>query len=378
MDNNKHFKIGAAALCAAAIVAIIAMVIISGKRNATASEHTLNTTVMGTTATLTVYGADGSEIIDDIMKLEKNLDENVISWRKENSEVWTINHNYKAGVDYPVSDELGKILGQTLAISKDNGDLLDITIRPLAETWGIESGSTDIPSRSDIEAALAKVDVTQVTFKEAMREEDKNDKTDPASKAVNSVNIAKDGMSLDFGSVGKGYGCDIAAEYLTGSTATGACIALGGSILVYGSKPDGSAWKIGVKNPREGDAGSSGSVMGVISAKTSDTLFISTSGDYEKYFEKDGKRYHHILDPKTGYPAWKHTIAATVVCDNGLVSDALSTLCMLLDREKAMETVRKYGAEAILIDDQKNVYVSDGLRDSFSLSGTDYRMADRP
>ena len=132
--------------------------------------------------------------------------------------------------------------------------------------------------------------------------------------------------------------------------------------MVYGSKSDGSDWKIGVKDPRAGEE----SIMGVISAKDGETLFVSTSGDYEKYFEKDGKRYHHILDPKTGYPAWKHTIAATVVCDNGLLSDALSTLCMLLDREAAME--------AILIDDQMNVYVSDGLRDRFTLSGAGYSL----
>ena len=357
-NNFKNtFKIGAAALCAAAVVA---MVIITGRQNADKEEKSLNTTVMGTTASITVYGRDGSDIIDGIMKLENYLDKNVISWRSDGSEVWNINHNYKAGEDYRISDELADILGRTLDISKDNGDLLDITIRPLAEVWGIESGSTEIPDQTDIDDALANVDVTQVTCVSAQ-----NGSDDQAY-----VNIARGGMSLDFGAVGKGYGCDIAAKYLEEVSATGACISLGGSIMVYGSKPDGSDWKIGVKDPRAGE----GSVMGVINAKSGETLFVSTSGDYEKFFEKDGKRYHHILDPETGYPAWKHTIAATVVCDNGLMSDALSTLCMLLDRDSAMETVNRYGAEVVLIDDQKNVYVSDGLSDRFTLSETGYSI----
>lgn len=351
----KIIKISAAALCAAAVVA---MVIITGMRNADNVEKTLNTTVMGTTASLTVYGREGDSVINGIMDIENNLDKKVISWRSEGSEVWNINHLYSPGENYPISSELADIMDRTLAISKDSGDLLDITIRPLAELWGIESGKTDIPSQADIDDALTHVDVTQVS-------------------CINNekgafVNIAKSGMSLDFGAVGKGYGCDLAADYLEENAVTGACIALGGSIMVYGNKPDGSAWKIGVKNPRSGE----GSVMGVINEDGGATTFVSTSGDYEKYFEKDGKRYHHILDPKTGYPAWQHIISATVVCDNGLMSDALSTLCMLAGKEQSMELVSRYGADVILIDDQKNVYVSDGLKGKFTITEEEYKLAE--
>ena len=177
---------------------------------------------------------------------------------------------------------------------------------------------------------------------------------------------------LDLGAVGKGYGCDMAAEYLKVTDAAGACVALGGSIVVYGSKPDGIAWKVGVKDPRAGE----GTIMGVISFGDGETAFVSTSGDYEKYFEQDGRRYHHILDPRTGYPAWNGTIAATVVCDNGLTSDALSTLCMLMDKDKAMKTIQEYGAEAVIIDEDKNVYVSEGLKDRFTITAEDYKLAE--
>ena len=256
--------------------------------------------------------------------------------------------------DITVSSELAGVLKQTLDISRAHDDLLDITIRPLADVWGIEDGRTEIPSQADIDIALRLVDVSKV------------------SVDGDTLRISEPGMMLDLGAVGKGYGCDMAAEYLKGTDAAGACVALGGSIVVYGSKPDGTAWKVGVKDPRAG----AGTTMGVISFGDGETAFVSTSGDYEKYFEQDGRRYHHILDPRTGYPAWNGTIAATVVCDNGLTSDALSTLCMLMDKDKAMKTIQEYGAEAVIIDEDKNVYVSEGLKDRFTITAEDYKLAE--
>lgn len=348
---NKVIRICAAALCAAAIVA---MVIWSGVKNRQKTQYTRNTIVMGTAASFTVYGSDGDSIIDDIADAEETLDKSVLSWRAPESELAVLNAGYKAGEDYKVSDELADIIGRTLQISAAGDDKLDITIRPLAEVWGIEDGRSVIPDKADIDAALKKVDGTNVS--------------------VNSdfVNIADSGMMLDLGAVGKGYGCDLAADYLKDSDATGACIALGGSIVVYGSKPDGECWKVGVKDPRN----SEGTVLGTVSIPAGETTFISTSGDYEKYFMVNGKRYHHILDPDTGYPAWTHTIAATVVCDDGLTSDALSTLCMLLDRDDAMKLVAQYGAKAVIIDDEKRVYVSDDLKSSFNMTASGYTIAD--
>lgn len=348
---NKVIRICAAALCAAAIVA---MVIWSGVKNRQKTQYTRNTIVMGTAASFTVYGSDGDSIIDDIADAEETLDKSVLSWRAPESELAVLNAGYKAGEDYKVSDELADIIGRTLQISAEGDDKLDITIRPLAEVWGIEEGKSAIPDKADIDAALKKIDVSKVSVN------------------GNFVNISESGMMLDLGAVGKGYGCDLAAGYLRDSDALGACIALGGSIVVYGSKPDGDCWKVGVKDPRNEE----GTVLGTVSIPAGETAFISTSGDYEKYFMVDGKRYHHILDPDTGYPAWTHTIAATVVCDDGLTSDALSTLCMLLDRDDAMKLVAQYGAKAVIIDDEKRVYVSDDLKNSFNMTVSGYTIAD--
>ena len=223
---NKVIRICAAALCAAAIVA---MVIWSGVKNRQKTQYTRNTIVMGTAASFTVYGSDGDSIIDDIADAEETLDKSVLSWRAPESELAVLNAGYKAGEDYKVSDELADIIGRTLQISAAGDDKLDITIRPLAEVWGIEDGRSVIPDKADIDAALKKVDGTNV------------------SVDSDFVNIADSGMMLDLGAVGKGYGCDLAANYLKDSNAIGACIALGGSIVVYGSKPDGECWKVGVK-----------------------------------------------------------------------------------------------------------------------------------
>ena len=334
--------------------AVIAMVIISGVRRSGESEYTRNTITMGTAASFTVYGSHGSENIDGMLKLIDSLDKDVLSWRSADSEIYRVNTTYKPDEDITVSSELAGVLKQTLDISRAHDDLLDITIRPLADVWGIEDGRTELPSQADIDSALRLVDVSKV------------------SVDGDTLRISEHGMMLDLGAVGKGYGCDMAAEYLKGTDAAGACVALGGSIVVYGSKPDGTDWKVGVKDPRAG----AGTTMGVISFGDGETAFVSTSGDYEKYFEQDGRRYHHILDPRTGYPAWNGTIAATVVCDNGLTSDALSTLCMLMDKDKAMKTIQEYGAEAVIIDEDKNVYVSEGLKDRFTITAEDYKLAE--
>jgi thiamine biosynthesis lipoprotein len=147
----------------------------------------------------------------------------------------------------------------------------------------------------------------------------------------------------------------------------GACVALGGSIVVMGKKNDSTSWKVGVKNPRAEDE-----VLGIIDIESSTPVFVSTSGDYEKYFMENGKRYHHILNPKDGYPADEGIIAATVVCDNGLTSDALSTVCMLAGFDQAVALLKEYNAEAIIVDSEKNVYITQGLEDKFTPKSEDY------
>ena len=179
------------------------------------------------------------------------------------------------------------------------------------------------------------------------------------------------GLSLDFGAMGKGIACDRVAENLEENQVEGACVAVGGSVLCYGAKPDGSGFRIGIRDPR----GTENDMMGTIEVRSDKhPVYISTSGDYEKYFIQDGKRYHHILNPKTGYPADTGTISATVICESGALSDALSTMCILLPVDQALKLVKSFDADAILIDEDKNIHMTEQAGKQFTITNGDYKV----
>ena len=179
----------------------------------------------------------------------------------------------------------------------------------------------------------------------------------------NKVTLAKD-TTLDLGAVGKGIGCDVISEFLKDQKEVeGMILNLGGSsVFAYGQKPDDSPWKVAVTDPRDTE----GEYLGAITIEGGE--FLSTSGDYEKYFMEDGKRYHHILDPKTGYPVQNGLTSVTIVCDQGYLADGLSTACFVLGMDAAKPLLEKYDAEAVFVDEDKNVYVTSGLMDKFELN----------
>ena len=141
--------------------------------------------------------------------------------------------------------------------------------------------------------------------------------------------------------------------------------------MTYGKKPDGKPWKIGIANPRTEDGES------YLGSLTIDgTCSISTSGDYEKYVIEDGVRYHHILDSKTGYPAESGLISVTIVCEDGWLSDGLSTACFVLGYEDSLPLLETYQAEAVFVTEDKEVIVTDGLKDMFTLTDSSYEQVE--
>ena len=170
------------------------------------------------------------------------------------------------------------------------------------------------------------------------------------------------------GATGKGIGCDVVSDFLkTQKDVSGMILNLGGSsVMTYGEKPDGSSWKVALTDPRDTE----GDYLGAITLDANQ--FLSTSGDYEKYFIEDGIRYHHILDPKTGYPVQNGLTSVTIVCDQGYLADGLSTACFVLGLDAAKPLLEKYDAEAVFVDEDKNVYVTSGLMDKFELMKDGY------
>ena len=304
---------------------------------------------MGTSVSITLYGADNEEeLSESIVSRINDLSNRIISWREEESELYKLNNSYVEGEEYELSRELNEILTMSYKICQDSDGALDITVRPLANLWNIEQGTgTDfeVPREADIRMAADNVGYEYLKL------------TD------DGIIIENPDMIIDFGATGKGYALDIIREEYIEGNVKGAIITIGGSVLVYGEKKDGADWKVGIRNPQ----GTSDEMIGYLTFSGNTNICVSTSGDYEKYIEKDGVIYHHILDRKTGYPADAGLSSVTIVCENGLVSDGLSTACFVLGYEKSLLLLDIYGAEAVFIFKDGSVIVTEGLEDIFSL-----------
>ena len=392
-------------------LALIGVAVLLDKRNdkrEKASENVYDF-AMGTSVQITLYGNsdkdkdyNAGDIVDEIKELDKSL----ISWREKESELYKLNNEYNAGEPYDISDELLQVLLPSLELSKASGGALDITIRPLAKLWNIEDATEDdfqVPTEDEIKDALSYVGYEAIdiysdemkdqglvsdavdnraessdwTEDQAISSDGANDKVVDSDKAddrvispgeaSNQVVLAKDGMILDLGATGKGYALDVAYRSLISHDVSGAMVAVGGSILIYGTKDartkSDNVWRVGIRDPQ----GSQEDMIGYLEYACDKDMhrYISTSGDYEKYIEQDGIRYHHILDSGTGYPADSGLSGVTVVCDNGLISDGLSTACYVLGYEKSLALLDRYDAEAVFIDKDNNVIVTDGLKEVY-------------
>ena len=309
-------------------------------------QHDYTGFVMGTVLSETIY-TTGEDITEDVEKELSDTEDRLVSWRKSGSEIAVINAS--AGKkSVKVSDDTAGYLDSVLKMAKDSGGAFDPTIGKITRLWGFDGETPKIPEESKIKALLKDTGYEKVKL------------------SGNSVRLNED-TSLDLGAAGKGLGCDrIKDMFDKDGSVTGAVINIGGSsIMTYGSKPDKSAWNVAVTDPRD-----DGDYLGTVEVE--DESYISTSGDYEKYFVKDGVRYHHIIDPETGYPAKSGLISVTVVCDSGIVSDMLATACFVLGKEKGMELAEKYDAAAVFADSDKNVYMNKKAKNIFTLTKDGY------
>lgn len=377
-------------------------------------EYSKTDFVMSTVLSEKIYGT--KDVTQDIKEELDKLEKEQLSWREGSSIVSKINADAQKGTKTKLDSDMTSWIETSLELAKRSNGAFDPTIGRLTRLWNIEGDNPKVPSKQEIKNTLKDTGYTKIHLEKVESQntastkknvdEDNTDKnediaqsttnntTDNAAKdranntanntvlneetsettdkktntdeAVSSIYI-EDQCTLDLGAVGKGIACDVAQNYLKEQKeVSGAVIAVGGSILLYGSKADGTNWNVAVQNPR----GQDGEAMGVLSL--SGTTNVSTSGDYEKYFMQDGKRYHHILDPSTGYPADSGLISVTVVSDNGLLSDGLSTACFVLGKEKGEKLLESYGAEGIFIDQNKKVTVTKGLKDKFTILNEEY------
>lgn len=323
-------------LCAVIVFGIVSYDFISGR-----SSCEKTSVAMGTVVTVNLFGFGAKNDLDKIETEINGLENSVLSWRKEGSDVYRINKG--SGTQVSVSPDTVKIIGQCIDISDDCGGVFDITIGNVTKLWDFGGDNQRLPSDDEIKTALGSVGYKNVSI------------------SGNAVQIKK-GQSLDLGAVGKGFVCDKIKELLDKGRTKSAVVSVGGSLLIYGNR----TFSVGIVNP-DNDKQSMGTL------KLKDTC-VSTSGNYEKYFEQDGKRYHHILNATTGYPATSEFKSVTVVCESGLISDALSTVCYIAGYRKSVEILKKFDAEAVFIFNNNAVRVTDGLSGKFTVTDDSYTL----
>ncbi len=321
MANRKRLISMVAAVFLTFLLVISVVVISERSKSFNITEKSI--IAMGTVVTEKVYSEKPSAAIKDIGDIINGL-ENTISWRKEDSAVGILNKEGKVQNKY-----LGEVIYDMQALSRLTEGKFDLTIGAVSRLWNIGEENERIPTEEEIRNALKTVGTDKV-------------------QAQGYTLRVDEGTLVDFGAIGKGFACDLIYNYLLNTDINGAVVSVGGSIVAYGDyNKKGDNWRIAVSHPRDDKK-----YLGVISL---DEGFVSTSGDYERYFEKDGRRYHHILDATTGYPSESGLISVTVVAESGVMSDALSTACLLAGEKKAIEILEGAGASAILVDENLNI-----------------------
>lgn len=300
---------------------------------------------MDTVMTFRIHGENGQEMIS-LITHEINSLENTLSVTREGSDVWNINR--AGGEPVTVGDDAAYLLTLARELGDSTGGALDVTMYPVVKAWGFTTGEYRVPSETELDELLEHVDYTAWESRE----------TEDASGTA--VTLPAD-MELDLGAIAKGYAGERAADLLRANGVASALLNMGGNVQSVGGKPDGSPWRIGIQDP----AGDTGTYLGVL--QLIDQAAV-TSGGYQRYFEEDGIRYWHIMDPATGAPARSGLTQVTIVGDKGGLCDGLSTALFVMGREKALDYWRTYGGfEAILVDEDNTVWITAGLKDSFSL-----------
>ncbi|MGL5417260.1 MAG: FAD:protein FMN transferase [Clostridium sp.] len=303
---------------------------------------------MGTAISVKIY--DGKEEV-----LEKAFDkvkeiENKVSINKNGTEVDKINEN--AGIKkVSVSDDTFEIIEKGLKYSEMSNGKYDISIGPIVKLWSIGLPEAKIPTQEEINKTLEYVDYRDIEL----------------NKETKEVFLKKKGMILDLGSIAKGYAADQIAEILKEQKIEKAIIDLGGNIYAMGTKEADKPWKIGIQNPFS----ERGDVVGSVYVENKSVV---TTGIYERFIEEEGKKYHHILDPKKGYPYESNIAGVSIISDKSIDGDALSTLIFTLGIDEGLKFINELdGVESVFVDNNKNIYLSNGLENNFELINKDFK-----
>lgn len=314
-------------------------------------------TAMGTVIQQNLYLSQSSaNCTGEILELIRELEEDTLSWRLETSEVYRINQAAGSGQGAELSEELSQVMERCLKLTEDSGGAFDVTLGLVARLWDIDSwaaglrtGEFQAPDEQTLTQALA------LCGSHRLHPESVTD----AESGLKLVLYPEEGAMLDLGAVGKGMALDRILEKLQEDPGVlGGTVSVGGSVLTYGMRPDGTPWRVGIADPDDPSVN-----LGLLSLEGQ--WCVSTSGDYERYVESGGMRYHHILNPATGRPADSGLSSVTIAAKDGLLSDALSTACFVLGREKGLELAEQYNVEALFVERDGEIFMTTGMEELF-------------
>ena len=298
---------------------------------------------MGTEIAHKVFGKHSMKALQSVEKEAHRL-ERLLSRFLPESDISRINRS--AGVKREkISPETYEILSCAMECSVLSQGLFDITIGPLADLWDYKH-ALEPPANNKIKLVLPLVNYNYLELNAVQK----------------SAGLKNPGQSIDLGGIGKGFASDRFMEIFQEYGVTSAFSNIGGNVSTLGNKPDGSPWRVGIRHPR---------LNGLIGAVEVTGKAVVTSGDYERYFfDKEGRRFHHILNPITGYPAESGLVSVTIVADSAMTADSLSTAVFVGGIERGLALIKKYpNTEAILVDEKLRVYITKGLRKCFQASG---------
>lgn len=302
-------------------------------------KKTLQIFAMDTYMTLTAYGEKAEEGLQEAKQRIEELDKK-LSVGDKDSEIYQVNQNGSG----EISDDTSYLIERSLELWKDTQGAFNPVMEPVMETWGFTTGKYKVPTKQELKKCLALTDASQVKLDSEKRK----------------VTLGKKDMKLDLGGIAKGYTSSEIMKIFKQLNMKSAMVSLGGNAQVLGSKTDGSAWKVAVQDPEEENQ-----YLGVLSVKDKAVI---TSGGYERYFEKEGKTYHHIIDPDTGYPAKSGLLSVTIVSKDGTLADGLSTALFVMGREKAEKYWKKNCEyfDAVFFTTDHKLYVTEGIAKEFS------------
>jgi len=289
----------------------------------------------GTTNMITIYDSGDVAVLDAIEQMLKKMNDH---WSVfcENSDVCRINKN--AGQQYSkVHADTYDIIKESVRYSQLTNGTFDITIQPLIDRWNLKK-HVNVPERYEINKLLSRVDYRNILLQKK-----------------NHMVMLKKEQAISLGAIAKGYVVNVVKDLLRQYQIKDAVINLGGTVLVKGA-----VRKVGLQHPKE----KTGTSMGELSVQNQ---IVVTSGSYEHWHVRDGVQYHHLLDPRTGYPSDSHLLSVTLVGEDGALLDVLATTIFILGIEKGYEYVTNNHLQAVFVTDQLEVMATDGLQKQLKL-----------